>query len=320
VLDDYNAGLRVPDDVPIVWPDDNFGYVRRFATPAERARSGGLGVYYHVSYLGAPLAWLWIDTLPPALIWSEMTRAYEQGARSVWIVNVGDIKNTERSMEFFLDLAWHADRTDENAPARFLRETAARDFGPEPCSSPWWTSEPPASHQLRPQDRASAVASPMTPYQPTELNEAEIRERLKACAALLRDSDALAARLPAAARDAYFQLVGYPVGITAAANERYFRSELARADVARGRSPEANRALRRKTPIVASPNSPLVTTTTSPVANGAHRHGEWCLAERVETFPARHHHAASRADHQQRLPACSARGRIAFPSVWRSRW
>ena len=82
----------------------------------------------------------------------------------------------------------------------------------------------------------------MSPYQPTELNETEIHERLKSCAELLRDSDALAARLPAAARDAYFELVGYAVGITAAANERYFRAELARADVARGRSPETNRA------------------------------------------------------------------------------
>jgi hypothetical protein len=242
VLEDYNAGLRVPEDVTLVWPDDNFGYIRRFATPDERARAGGLGVYYHASYLGAPLAWLWIDTLPPALMWSEMTRAFEQGARTVWVVNVGDIKNTERSMEFFLDLAWHADRTAVAAPARFLRETAARDFG--------------RIHAVDVADilgRLQAINFarkaehlqwhvPRTPYRPTGLNEAEIRERLDSCARLVRDSDALGARLPAAVRDAYFELVGYPVGITAAANERYFRSELARADVARGRSPEANLA------------------------------------------------------------------------------
>ena len=242
VLDDYNAGLSVPDDVPIVWPDDNFGYIRRFATPAERARSGGLGVYYHASYLGAPLAWLWIDTLPPALIWSEMTRAYEQGARSVWIVNVGDIKNTERAMEFFLDLAWHADRTDENAPARFLRETAARDFGATNAAAVAdILSRLHAINFARKTEHLQWHLT-TTPYQPTELNEAEIHARLNACADLLRDTDALVERLPAAARDAYFQLVGYPVGITAAANERYFRAELARADVARGRSPDANRA------------------------------------------------------------------------------
>jgi hypothetical protein len=242
VLDDYNAGLRVPDDVSIVWPDDNFGYVRRYATPAERARGGGLGVYYHASYSGMPQSWLWIDTLPPALVWAEMMRAYEQGARRVWIVNVGDIKNTERSMEFFLDLAWHADRTDLDAPARFLRETAARDFG--------------SNHAVAIADLLSRLHAinfarkvehlqwhlSQTPYQPTELNEAEICERLQACAELQRDSDLLAARLPGNFRAAYFELVGYAVAITAAANERYFRAELARADVARGRAPEPNRA------------------------------------------------------------------------------
>jgi Glycosyl hydrolase family 115/Gylcosyl hydrolase family 115 C-terminal domain len=242
VLDDYNAGLKVPEDVPIIWPDDNFGYIRRFATPAERARPGGLGVYYHASYLGAPLSWLWIDTLPPALVWSEMTRAYEQGSRTLWIVNVGDIKNAERSTEFFLNLAWHADRTDLHASARFLRETAARDFGPA-----FATDVVDILNRLQAINFARKTEHlqwhlPLTPYKPTELNEAEIDQRLKACADLLRDTEALANRLPAEARDAYFQLVGYPVAITAAANERYFRSELARADVARGRSPEANLA------------------------------------------------------------------------------
>lgn len=242
VLDDYNAGLRVPEDVTLVWPDDNFGYIRRFATPAERARSGGQGIYYHASYLGMPFAWTWIDTLPPALTWSEMTRAYEQGARNFWIVNVGDIKNTERSMEFFLDLAWHADRTDVEAPARFMRETAARDFGATHAAAMTdILSRLQAINFARKTEHLQWHLS-MTPYKPTELNEAEIHEHLKACADLLRDSDALAGQLPAAARDAYFELVGYPVAITAAANERYFHSELARADVARGRSPEADRA------------------------------------------------------------------------------
>lgn len=242
VLDDYSAGLRVPDDVALVWPDDNFGYVRRFATAKERNRSGGLGIYYHVSYSGMPQSWLWIDTLPPALIWAEMTRAFEQGARRVWVVNVGDIKNTERSMEFFLDLAWHADRTDVDAPSRFLRVIAARDFGePNAAAVADILSRLQAINFSRKTEHLQWHLT-MTPYQPTELNEAEIRARFDACAALQSDSDSLMERLPVASRDAYFQLVGYPVGITAAANERYFRSELARADVARARSPEWNRA------------------------------------------------------------------------------
>lgn len=242
VLDDYLAGLKVPDDVTIVWPDDNFGYVRRYATPEERKRSGGLGVYYHLSYLGRPLAWTWLDTQPPALTWSEMTRAYEQGAGTVWIANVGDLKNKERSTEFFLNLAWNADQTDPEAPARFMRTAAERDFGSGYADSIVDILQRFYALNLDRKVEHLQWHYSLTPYQPTELNEAEIMERLAACSELLKDSEALASRLPAEMHDAYFQLVGYPVGITEAANEHYFRSELARADEARGRSSSANRS------------------------------------------------------------------------------
>lgn len=242
VLDDYAAGLEVPDDVTIVWPDDNFGYVRRFASPEEREREGGLGVYYHLSYLGNPLSWLWIDTQAPALVWSEMSRAYEQGARSLWIANVGDLKNKERSTEFFLDLAWNADQLDPTAPVRFLHEATARDFGPEFADEIVNILQRLQAINFDRKAEHLQWHYSLTPYQPTELNETEIHERLDACAELLKDSEAVANRLPPEMHNAYFELVGYPVAITAAANERYFRSELARADIARGRAPDVNQA------------------------------------------------------------------------------
>ncbi len=242
VLDDYNAGLRVPEDVTIVWPDDNFGYIRRYGTAAERARSGGLGVYYHASYSGLPMSWLWIDVMPPSLTWSEMTRAYEQGAKTLWIVNVGDIKNTERSMEFFLDLAWHANRTDENAPTRFIRESAARDFGPADADAIASLLQRLQTFSANRRAEHLQWHLSLAPYAPTEMNESEIAERLRTAADLKRESDAIAARLHAEFRDAYFELVAYPVAITAGANQRYFYAELARADIARGRDPKPNLA------------------------------------------------------------------------------
>lgn len=242
VLSDYQAGLQVPDDVTIIWPDDNFGYVRRYATPAERKRKGGLGVYYHLSYLGRPLSWLWIDTLPPALVWSEMTRAYEQGAQTLWVGNVGDLKNTERSTEFFLDLAWNADRTDLNAPARFMHETAARDFGPKFADEVVHILQRLQAINFERKAEHLQWHYSLEAYKPTEYNEAEIFQRLEKCAALLKDSKVLDNRLPEEMQDTYFELIGYAVEITAAANDRYFRSELARADIARGRSPDTNRA------------------------------------------------------------------------------
>lgn len=234
VLEDYNAGLRVPDDVILVWPDDNFGYIRRYGTPAEQKRSGGLGVYYHLSYLGAPLSWLWFDSLPPALVWSEMTRAYEHGARGLWIANVGDLKNTELSAEFFLDLAWHADRTSPEAPARYLRDRAARDFGPAFADkiADLWARHQHLATARKPEHLQWNL--PLTPYKPTELTEPEIEARLAAYAALRRDTEATAAALPAAAHDAFFELVGYPILTAAAANDRYFLAELSRLLRARG--------------------------------------------------------------------------------------
>jgi hypothetical protein len=234
VLDDYNAGLKVPDDVTLLWPDDNFGYIRRFGTATEQKRSGGLGVYYHLSYLGAPLPWLWIDSLPSALVWSEMTRAYEQGARTVWIANVGDLKNTERSTEFFLDLAWHADRTSPDAPQQFLLSTAARDFGDDHAAA---ITSILARHQSLAFARKPEHLSwslPKSPYQPTALTDAEIHARLSAYASLLRDTEAVATALPSAAEDSFFQLVGYPVGSAAFANRAYFQAELARRLYVRG--------------------------------------------------------------------------------------
>ncbi len=129
VLADYRAGLKVPDDVTIVFPDDNFGYIRQFPTAEERKRKGGFGVYYHISYLGRPLSYLWLNTTPPALIWQEMSKAYANGMRDLWIVNVGDIKPGEIGMEFFLQMAYDADRwtidTQQNYPANGLNENSA---------------------------------------------------------------------------------------------------------------------------------------------------------------------------------------------------
>ena len=129
VLEDYRRGLKVPDDVTIVWPDDNFGYIRSFPTPEEQKRAGGFGVYYHISYLGRPLSYLWLETTPPALIWEEMSKAFENGARKFWMLNVGDIKPAEIGIEFFMQMAWDIDRWRADNLQDFLKTWARREFG-----------------------------------------------------------------------------------------------------------------------------------------------------------------------------------------------
>src|SRR5207249_2449090 len=94
-------------------------------------RSGGAGVYYHLSYYGKPEDYLWLCTTPPALVWEEISKAYDHGARTVWVVNVGDIKPGELGMEFFLRMAWDMTPWNENAQPTFLNQWAERNFGKE---------------------------------------------------------------------------------------------------------------------------------------------------------------------------------------------
>ena len=114
VLHLYDNGLEIPEDVTLMWVDDNYGYVRRLSDPLERKRKGGAGVYYHVSYLGNPVTNLWLNSANPMLMWSELRKSYDYGAQKVWVVNVGDIKPAEYGAQFFLDLAWDIDCVDAN--------------------------------------------------------------------------------------------------------------------------------------------------------------------------------------------------------------
>lgn len=209
----YQNGLRVPDHATLVWPDDNHGYIRQLSTPAEQKRAGGSGVYYHLSYWGAPEDYLWLDTTPLALVWEEMTKAWENGARDLWVVNVGDIKPGEIGMEFFLRMAWNPGAWDENAQLVFLTDWAARNFGKK---------------------NATDIAAVMDEYyrlnfpaKPEHLlmaaftnNYQEKANRLKRFAALVEKTDALYQQTPPGNRDAFFELIAYPVRCSALMNEK----------------------------------------------------------------------------------------------------
>jgi len=105
-LDIYDAGLRVPEDITLVWPDDNYGYMKRVSNAEEQKRPGGSGVYYHLSYCGVPHDNLWIATTPPQLMYEELLKAYTAGADRYWLLNVGDIKPMEIEMQMFMDMAY----------------------------------------------------------------------------------------------------------------------------------------------------------------------------------------------------------------------
>ncbi|HEY0042514.1 MAG TPA: glycosyl hydrolase 115 family protein, partial [Flavisolibacter sp.] len=107
VLDIYDNGLKVPDDVTLVWPDDNYGYIHRLNNEKEKGRKGGAGVYYHASYWGRPHDYLWLPSTHPSLMRGEMMKAYQTGANRLWVLNVGDIKPQEYNIQQFMDMAFN---------------------------------------------------------------------------------------------------------------------------------------------------------------------------------------------------------------------
>jgi hypothetical protein len=132
VLEIYEKGLNLPEDITLVWPDDNYGYIKRLSNYEEQKRSGRSGVYYHISYLGIPHEYLWLNTTPPALIYEEMKKAYDTGADRLWVANVGDIKPGEYGAEYFLDLAWNINMVSYENTNRHLEEWLGNTFG-EAC-------------------------------------------------------------------------------------------------------------------------------------------------------------------------------------------
>ena len=128
-LDIYDAGLRVPDDITLVWPDDNYGYMKRVSNTEERQRTGGAGVYYHLSYLGTPHDNLWIATTAPMLMYEELKKAYDAGAQRYWLLNVGDIKPMEIEMQQFFDMAWNLRDFSYDNANRYQAQWLAKVFG-----------------------------------------------------------------------------------------------------------------------------------------------------------------------------------------------
>jgi hypothetical protein len=211
VLPIYDAGLKVPDDVTLVWVDDNFGYIRRLSAPDERKRSGGAGVYWHLSYYGAPHSYTWINTTAPALIWEELHKAWENDARNLWVINVGDIKPMEIGIDYFSRLAWNPDGFSLGAQRAFLQNFAAKNFGEEFSRS--ITDLLMAFYRLgtvhKPElmDREWALSLP--PQRAAEL-ESDY-EKLMA-----RDKK-LSNTIPANARDAYTETIGFPARVLGSA-------------------------------------------------------------------------------------------------------
>ncbi|MEO8236524.1 MAG: glycosyl hydrolase 115 family protein [Flavobacterium sp.] len=213
VLELYDNRLKVPDDVTLVWPDDNYGYIRRLSTPEEQKRAGGSGVYYHISYWGRPHDYLWLSTTQPGLIWYEMTKAYENGAKKMWIVNVGDIKPAEYDTEFFLDLAWNINSIKLDGINQHLKNWISREFTENIAEElSFVLKEYYRLASLRkPEYMGWNQTEPTTPVKLSDFSAEGSQNRIKAYDNLIQKVDNLSAFVPDERKDAWFQLVVYPV-------------------------------------------------------------------------------------------------------------
>ncbi|RVU40156.1 glycosyl hydrolase [Rheinheimera riviphila] len=205
----YERGMRVPDDVTLLWADDNFGNIRRLPTKDERARQGGAGVYYHFDYVGNPREYRWINTVPLAKIWEQMDLAWRFQADRIWIVNVGDLKPMEFPTDFFLRMAWDPTGFNADNLQQFASNWAAQQFGaplkPEHANTIARLLQGYSHHNGR---RKPEAVEPDT-YSIFHYGEAE---RVSAeLAEFIQASDALEPVLAEKQRDAYVQLVSHPL-------------------------------------------------------------------------------------------------------------
>ena len=231
VLDYYQKGLKLPDDVQLVWTDDNYGYIRQLSNPKEQTRSGGAGIYYHTSYWGRPHDYLWLNSTNPVLMWEEMAKAYEFKSRDLWILNCGDIKPHEYNIELFLDMAWDMSPfTQSQSVKTHMQNWASREFGKQNATSitDLFFEYYHLAFQRRPEFMAWNQVEPETKSKPTALTQIhygdEVSKRIEAYQKLIDATEKLKNSIANNRQDAFYELVSYPIVGAASLNHKWLYS------------------------------------------------------------------------------------------------
>ncbi|KAL2174825.1 glycoside hydrolase family 115 protein [Thermothelomyces heterothallicus CBS 202.75] len=204
VMSYLSAGLQVPDDVTLLWADDNWGNVRRLPLRNETQRHGGAGIYYHFDYVGGPRDYKWINTIQLTKTAEQMHMAYARGADRIWIVNVGDMKALEIPISHFFDLGYDAERWHVDSTQEWAEAWAAREFGPARARE---IADVMMKYGMYAARRKYELVEPWV-YSVINYNEAEAV--LQQWAELVADAQAIYDELPAEAKPAFFQTVLHP--------------------------------------------------------------------------------------------------------------
>jgi len=216
IMDYYNEGMKVPDNITLLWADDNWGNVRRLPTPDERLRAGGSGVYYHFDYHGGPRSYEWINTNPISKIWDQMSLAKQYGADRIWIVNVGHFKGYELPMEYFMSLAWDTNKWTNSNINEYTQLWAAREFGAE------YANEIADILSKYTKYNGRRKIESLTPKTFSVINYQEAENVVADFNTITAQAEAIYAKLPKEKRDAFYQIVLFPTKASALVNELYY--------------------------------------------------------------------------------------------------
>ncbi len=216
VQDYYDEGMRVPDDVTLLFCDDNWGNVRKLPELTAPKRAGGYGMYYHFDYVGAPRNSKWINVSQIQRVWEQMNLTYQYGVDRIWVVNVGDLKPMEYPISFFLDMAWNPNQFNPSNLYNHTVQWCVQQFGPKYAKEAarminLYTKY---NHRITPEllnDRT---------YSLENYNEFEtVRNDY---VSLLTDALRLYNLMPVESRDAFDQLVLFPINGCANLYEMYY--------------------------------------------------------------------------------------------------
>ena len=230
VLELYEMGLRVPDYVTLMWCDDNYGYMTRYASPPEQQRQGGGAVYYHLSYWGRPHDYLWLTTTQPGLIYNELREAYDRRVRRMWIANVHDVKVASYDLELFLDMAWNIDCVSGSTLCDHYRSWLCRQFGREaglrlfPAMMDYWRlcgeRRPEFMGWTQVELDKKKYDRGLSPVGDVPLTAAEAKARLDAFERIKATIDECRQFVRPELKDAWFAAIQYPVYASAAMSRK----------------------------------------------------------------------------------------------------
>jgi len=225
VQDYYDQGMRVPEDVILLFADDNWGQIRRLPQPDAAPRKGGYGVYYHFDYVGGPRSYKWLNTNQIEKTWQQMDLAWQSGARALWIVNVGDLKPMEFPLDFFMEQAWNPEAMTPARLQAFPRDFALQSFGDGHADE--------VARLLTDYARLAARRKPEL-VGPESFASEEFTEMLEEWDRLLHSARTVAADLPEFYRPAFFQLAEHPISAVANLYRLYYSAAMNRRLAAAG--------------------------------------------------------------------------------------